>query len=156
MLAETPIHFPVKTRQRRLMSLFVRLKKKWRRLTGGKPGHRFQDYYRRSRREKNRDEGTPRIVRLAVAVVLFCIGVVLVFLPVVYIPFFVASAALFASESLPFARFLDHSEVWVDRNWDHTKERYGLTHREINFIVVTLSLGCLVLAGFMCYKTFLR
>lgn len=132
------------------------LHKKWTRLRGSRPGRRFQNYYRRTRREHKYDERAPRIVRLAFAIILFWMGLFLVFLPLVYIPFFVTSAAMLASESLPFARFLDRSELGLRASWARFKQKHGLSHVAVHMIVLTVSLGCLVLTGCMYYKTFGR
>jgi hypothetical protein len=136
--------------------MILRIRKKWSRLLRSHPGRRFQNYYRRSRRDKKCDERAPRILRLGVAVLFFWVGLFLLFFPLIYIPFFGASAALAASESLPFARFLDRSELGVRRSWDIFKQRCGLSHGTIHLIALTVSLGCLALTGCMCYNTFVR
>jgi uncharacterized membrane protein YbaN (DUF454 family) len=140
----------------RAQQMTAHLHKKWSRLRGSRPGRRFQNYYRRSRRESKYDEKAPRIVRLGVAIGLFWIGVFLVVFPLIYVPFFVTSAAIMASESLPFARFLDRSELAFRRSWTGFQQRHGLSHRAVHMIIVTVSLGCLALTGCVCYNTFVR
>src|SRR5580704_5391183 len=67
--------------------MLKRLRRKWNRLRNSRPGTRFQNYYRRSRRDKNRDERAPRFARLILAAALLLVGLCLAFLPLVYIPF---------------------------------------------------------------------
>jgi hypothetical protein len=136
--------------------MLKRLKKKWLRLWDAPPGKRFQNYYKRSRRDKNRNEATPRIARLILAVALFVIGVCLIFFPLVYIPFFLVSAAMFASESLKFAQLLDRCEVWVRITWARTKRKYGISSRTVHVLSVTAGAAGLLLSGYFCYNAFIR
>ena len=136
--------------------MFARLIRKWHRLWHSPPGRRFQNYYRRSRRDKHRNEVAPRIARLVLALVLFVVGLCLVFFPLVYIPFFLAGAAMLASESIKFAQLLDHGEVWVRRTWARTKRKYRLSRRTVHLMAVTFGMGCLVFSGFLCYNAFVR
>jgi hypothetical protein len=133
-----------------------RLNRKWHLLWGSPPGKRFQNYYRRTRRDKDRSDVAPRIARLVLALLLFVIGVCLIFFPLVYVPFFVASASMLASESIKFAQFLDHGELWVHKTWARTKRKYRLSRRTVHFMAVTLGMGCLVLSGFLCYSALVR
>jgi hypothetical protein len=134
--------------------MLKRFKSKWLRLWHSKPGRRFQNYYRRTHRQKNSNEMAPRIGRFVVAGICFVVGLFLILFPVIYVPFFVLSAAMLASESPRFARILDHGEAWSRAHWAQTQQRFGV-HR-VNVAVGALSLGCLLLAGRACYNTFIR
>ena len=136
--------------------MIKRLNRKWHRLRHARPGTRFLNYYRRSRRERNRDEVAPRIARLVLAMALFAVGVSLFFLPLVYIPFFLASAALLAAESLKLAHLLDRSESWVRASCERIRLRCGLSSKSVRVVAVTLGLVCLVFSGFVCFSVVLR
>ena len=96
----------------------------------------------------------PRIGRIVIAGVCFVAGLCLVLFPIIYIPFFVVSAAMLASESPRFARILDHGEAWSRAHFAQTQQRFGV--RNVTVAVLALSLGCLVLAGGACYLAFIR
>jgi uncharacterized membrane protein YbaN (DUF454 family) len=136
------------------MPTLTRFKRKWLRLWHTRPGRRFQNYYRQTHRRKNSDEMAPRIGRFVAAVVFFLVGICLVVFPLIYIPFFVLSAAMLASESPRFARILDHGETWSRSRWARTQERFGV--RNVRVAVWALSLACLGLTGRACYNTFMR
>jgi uncharacterized membrane protein YbaN (DUF454 family) len=136
------------------MPIFTRFKSKWLRLWHTRPGRRFQNYYRRTHRQKNSDEMAPRIGRFVVAVICFVVGICLVVFPLVYVPFFILSAAMLASESQRFARILDHGETWSRDSWAKTQEKFGV--RNVKIAVWTVSIACLALTGRACYHTFLR
>lgn len=135
------------------MSLHV-IERKWLRLWKGRPGHRFQNLYRRSHRPGESEEVTTHIVRFGLALVFLCVGIILIFLPLVYIPFLLGSAALFASESRLFARTLDRTEAWTRQTGRNWKERLGLSAAQVNVITAVASIGCIAAAGFACYKKF--
>jgi hypothetical protein len=131
-----------------------RFRRKWLRLWLSKPGKRFQNYYRRTHRRKGCNETAPRIGRLVIAGVCFVAGLCLVLFPLIYVPFFLMSAAMLAAESHRFARMLDDGEAWSRACWAQTQQRFGV--RNVNVAVLALSLGCLVLVGGACYITFIR
>jgi len=135
-------------------TMFKRFKSKWLRLLHTHPGRRFQNYYRRTHRKKNSDELAPRIGRLVLAIVFLAIGVCLVVFPLIYVPFLLLSAAMFASESSRFARILDHTETSSRGYWAYSQKRFG--GRNVKVAVWTLSVGCLVLTGCAWYNKFMR
>ncbi len=134
--------------------MLKRFKSKWLRLWHSRPGKRFQNYYRRTHRQKNSNEMAPRIGRFVGAALCFVVGLCLVLFPLIYIPFFVLGAAMLASESPRFAKIMDHGEAWSRTHWAQAQERFGV--RKVNVAVLALSLGCLLVAGRACYNTFLR
>jgi uncharacterized membrane protein len=136
--------------------MLTRFSRTWLRLWHTRPGRRFQNYYRRTHRQKNSDEMVPRVGRLILAVIFFIVAVCLLLFPLIYIPFFVLSAAMVASESSRFARILDHGEEWTRDSWARTRQRYGLSGRTVNIAKWTLGLGCLVLTGCLYYNRFMR
>jgi uncharacterized membrane protein YbaN (DUF454 family) len=96
----------------------------------------------------------PRIGRFVVAVVCFVVGICLVVFPLIYVPFFILSAAMLASESQRFARILDHGETWSRDSWTKTQEKFGV--RKVRIAVWAVSIAGLALTGRACYNTFLR
>ncbi len=135
------------------MSLHV-IERKWLRLWKGRPGYRFQNLYRRAHRHAESEAVTTHIVRFGLALVFLCVGIILIFLPLVYIPFLLCSAALLASESRLFARLLDRTEAWIRQTGRNWKERLGLSSAQVNVIAAVASIGCIAVMGFACYKTF--
>jgi hypothetical protein len=111
---------------------------------------------RRSRHHQGREDESTRIFRFASAFVLIVIGLCLVVLPLVYIPFLVAGAVLFASESLTCARAFDRTEFASRSAWAWFKARTGITAQSLRVIGVVVVIGCLALTGRYCYLAFLR
>jgi uncharacterized membrane protein YbaN (DUF454 family) len=130
--------------------------RKWTRLWASTPGRRFQNFYRRVHRNHAAEDVTTHIVRFGLALIFLAVGILLIFLPLVYIPFLLVSAALFASESVTFARFLDRTETWGRNIWARSKERFGITPLGTQIIAGTLSIGCIAAASFAAYRTFVR
>lgn len=88
------------------------LAKRWRSLSTGKPGHRFRDrYYQNQRNPQQRWIG--RIVRFALAGVIFVGAAALTVIPGPAIPLFILAGALVASDWLWMAKFLDRAEIWL-------------------------------------------
>lgn len=83
----------------------------WREVRHGSPGRRFQEYYQRAHQRRDRRGWIGRVLRIAVAVASFAIGIVLVFIPGPAVLFFAMTGALLANESRAVARFLDWSEI---------------------------------------------
>jgi len=132
--------------------MFRTLRREWRCLVSSPPGKRFERRYRRSRDRRVREhegqeKGAPRVIRLVAASVLFAIGLCVILFPMVYIPFFLLSGALFASESLWFARLLDQVELDAWEAWRAFRRKSGLSPLSIKVVAVALGIGCLVLTS---------
>jgi uncharacterized membrane protein YbaN (DUF454 family) len=136
--------------------MFKNLKRNWIRLWDARPGRRFQNYYRRKHRDKRSNDVGLRVARLLMAMIFFAVAVCLFVFPLVYVPFFIMSAAMLASESPRFARILDHGEAWTRENWERTRQRWGLSQRTVNVATWAFGLGCLFLTGCVYYNRFLR
>ncbi|MES2691949.1 MAG: hypothetical protein V4773_00660 [Verrucomicrobiota bacterium] len=97
----------------------------WRGLKHGRPGHRFQDHYERSRREEKKSgHAWLRIAIFIGGAVCLVIGGVLTVIPGPAIPFFFLAGGLFATESRIIARGMDWAEVrsrkmaaWAKKHW---------------------------------------
>jgi uncharacterized membrane protein YbaN (DUF454 family) len=135
------------------MSLHA-LERQWLRLWKGPPGRRFQNLYRRSHRPGEHDHLSTHLVRFGLAAVFLAVGIVLIFLPLVYIPFLLGSAAMLASESSLIARGLDHSEAWSRRFGRRWKEKLGLSTRTVNVISAVIAIGFVATAGYAFYRRF--
>jgi hypothetical protein len=82
------------------------------------------------------------------AFVLLAIGFCVLLFPMIYIPFFLASSALFASESLTVARLLDEIELLGWSAWSWMVEMTGLSPRSAKVIAATLAV---VFTSCLCY-----
>ena len=137
------------------VGMFAGFRREWRCLRRGPPGRRFQLRFRRvrerARAHEDREDESARILRFAVAFILVGTGLCLLVFPLVYIPFLVAGAAMFASESLACARILDRAESGVRRGWALLNAKTGLSPQSAKVIGAILGLGCLALTGRYCY-----
>ena len=91
--------------------MLAELRKHWRIFKNGRPGSRFQKLY-----EARKESGGPaRIAFLAVGILLFAGGVVLLVIPGPGLPLIAFGAALLAQQSLWLARLLDRAEPILRR-----------------------------------------
>jgi hypothetical protein len=134
--------------------MFTHSTRNWYRLLHSRPGRRFQNFYRRTHRKRDSDEVGPRVGRLVLGGAFLVVAAFLFFLPLVYVPFLAAGAAMLASESPRLARALDRGETWARDHWVLVERRLG--DRTAKLAVWVFSMGCLVLAGRACYNTFIR
>jgi len=87
------------------------LQSRWRELKSYAPGERFENF-RRAQRGRST---AVKIAYVALSLVAFVIGVVLVFIPGPALVFFALSAALLATQSLWVAHTLDQFELVLRR-----------------------------------------
>jgi hypothetical protein len=102
----------------------LHLREHWHDLKRGRPGHRFQDRYKRARRDEAKGGLGKRIAMIVVGVVVLVIGGFFAVVPGPAIPFFLLGGALLATESRAIARVMDWIEVrvrkvvtWGKRHW---------------------------------------
>ncbi|MEO5959012.1 MAG: hypothetical protein ABIR80_07835, partial [Opitutaceae bacterium] len=102
----------------------IALKRHAREMLKGRPGHRFQDRYARSRKSKAHGLTWGRIANLVFALVALAVGVVLTVIPGPAVLFFFIGGGLLAAESLLIARLMDWFEVrgrkiagWIRQYW---------------------------------------
>jgi hypothetical protein len=93
--------------------MFTHMKDRWRELKSYAPGERFEKFHVS---EQHRARWI-KIAYVATAVVLLPIGVLFAFIPGPAVLFFALSAALFATQSLWFARLLDRAELALHKAW---------------------------------------
>ena len=127
--------------------MYKTLKKEWQWLRRSRPGERFQNRYRRTRRDKHRDETAPRILRLTLAVLAFVVGICVIPLPLPEIPFFLVSGALLATESLALAKALDRFEKRGHRFFRTTRRKLGLPVAAERFFAPAMLVGSLVVTS---------
>jgi hypothetical protein len=102
----------------------MNLRKQWRELQQGRPGHRFIDQYERVRRSA-RDYGLcRRMVFLIAGLISLAIALVLSVIPGPAIPFYFLAGALLAVQSRALSRLMDWMELrvrqlarWARRIW---------------------------------------
>ncbi len=87
------------------------VKKQWRALRESRPGERFEDRYRAANRSEKGGRLAGHVVRVALAIVAFAIGVVLTIFPGPAVVFFALAGALMATESRWVAQLLDWTEL---------------------------------------------
>lgn len=101
-----------------------RLRESWWRFKASKPGHRFQESYRRRQQSRGSRFNVSRIVNLVVGSVLVVGSAFFGWLPGPGLLTFFLGLALIAGELSPAARLLDGTEVrlrelarWAGRIW---------------------------------------
>jgi hypothetical protein len=100
------------------------LMQRWHALTGGSPGRRFEDRYEAARAARLRGGWSHRLtraLRLVIAVLAFCLGLVLAVMPGPAILFFLLAGSLLAAESRGVARLLDRTEVRLRALWQWSR-----------------------------------
>jgi hypothetical protein len=125
------------------------LKKDFRDIKRGRPGHRFQDHYKHEHRAHGTRRSRGRLWRLVVGIALLLVGVVLCFIPGPGLPFIFLGGALLAAESLVVARIMDWLEVRVQaiRHWGirHWKKLPLWGRIIVGALFVSGSIGSMVL-----------
>ena len=86
-----------------------RIRALWTRFRAHEPGRRFQTFHR----EQRSRSAAAKAAFLLAAVACLAAGVVFALIPGPAILFFAVGGALFATQSLWIARWLDRGEVWA-------------------------------------------
>ena len=130
-------------------------KQQLREVQRGRPGTRFERYHERAKKERKSRAGVGRIVRIAIALALFAIGVVFVFIPGPAILFFFFGGALVAAEWLVVARAMDWVEVRARAVWRWGRKRWEALALPGRIAVVTI-VACLSAAALWAGWMWLR
>lgn len=133
----------------------AKVKRSFKQVRDGRPGHRFQDYYRRSKQSKTKANAMGRVVRISVALVAFTIGCALAVFPGPAIPFFFIAGALLAAESKVMARLMDWIEVRLRTVFDWGKKHWDRLPLAARVVLVMLMMGLSISAAIFSYR-FLR
>lgn len=136
--------------------MLAQIKRRARDRMRGRPGHRFQDHYRRATREKQSAAGGRRVMNIVLACLALVVGGALVVFPGPAIPFFLIGGALLASESLVIAKLMDWLELkfraawkWGKKRWDRLPHGARVT---LKVLMPCFSLTC----AFLTWRHFLR
>ncbi len=93
--------------------MIARTKESWRRFKGSKPGHRFQDRYRRRQESEHGWRDPSRLFYVVGGLVLAVGSLLLGVLPGPGMLTFFVGLGMIAGEFGPIARLLDWAEVWA-------------------------------------------
>jgi hypothetical protein len=93
--------------------MIARTKESWRRFKGSKPGHRFQDRYRRRQESEHGWRDPSRLFYVLGGLVLAVGSLLLGVLPGPGMLTFFLGLGMIAGEFRPVARLLDWAEVWA-------------------------------------------
>lgn len=129
----------------------LHLREEWEDLRRGRPGHRFQDRYERSRSRK-RSGRAQRVFFFAIALAALAIGAVLSVFPGPAIPFFFVAGGLLATESRTIARFMDWCEVRLRKIFAWGKRHWRRLSTPARVITVTLFGTVSVTLAFVSYR----
>ena len=137
---------------RRRASVSQRVRSHWAQFKSGEPGRRFQDRYRRRRREGH--GLLVKILYVSIGSVLFVLGLVMLPAPGPGFLVLFPAAALIAEESYWAARAFDAMEVklralgaWAERTW----KRASLLLKTAAVASAMVLVGA---AGFVAYRVF--
>jgi hypothetical protein len=101
---------------------------RWRDLTKGEPGRRFEDRYEAARAARPRAAWRRQLLRLLLIMVALgsiLVGVVLAFIPGPAVLFFLLAGTLLAAESRGLARLMDWGEVKLRIGWNWARSGWG-------------------------------
>ena len=128
------------------------IKRSWKELKQGRPGHRFQDRTEKSRRNRGNQSWVRRFLTPFIAIVLIAGGIILCVIPGPGLPLIFIGAALLAERSRTLARGLDWLEVktrkaasWALAWWKHAPGA-------ARFAVVVIGMAALAGAGYGAYR----
>src|SRR5262245_35168706 len=128
------------------------LRTSWTMLQNGRPGERFERFYRA--RKWTRDES--RIVFLAVGILLLVVGVILLFMPVPGLLLIAFGGALVAQQSLWMARLLDEIELVAVKSARGAKRSWNAASVPLRALVVFVAAAGSAAVAYAAYVLLLR
>jgi uncharacterized protein (TIGR02611 family) len=131
-----------------------KIKRSWRRLKAGKPGHRFQAQYKEQ--QKARRPAWARPVWMAAGTVVMAVGVVALPAPGPGFLVIGLGAALLARESLIAARALDWIELRLREAWAWLKNAWRMAPLAVKVLTVLVCSGTAVALGWVAAVWFLN
>ena len=140
---------------RRSTSFMQRIREHWKEFKASKPGHRFQDRYRR-----RRSEGHSLLVKalsLTIGLFLFLIGLVLMPAPGPGILVVVIGAGMIAEESKLAARALDALELRLRRLTERALRFWrgaSLAQKALVIVLALIAAGLFALAALSLFFDF--
>ncbi len=93
--------------------VFESMKRDWKLLKEGEPGHRFQDRYHRRRKREKSNSGYKRFFIIAFGLIIIGIGIIFLFIPGSGWVIIIVGTGFIAGESLTLAKILDVGELMI-------------------------------------------
>lgn len=131
------------------------LQQRWRGLTAGQPGRRFEDRYaaaRKARRSGSWGHRLTRLLLLVVALGALVVGLVLAFIPGPAVVFFFLAATLLAAESRGLARLLDWGEVKLRIVWKAARRQWAEIPGWGRVVLMILGAGISAASAYFSYQ----
>lgn len=131
------------------------LKQRWRALTAGQPGRRFEDRYtaaRKARRSGSWGHRLTRLLLLVVALGALVVGAVLAFIPGPAVLFFLLAGTLLAAESRGLARLLDWGEVKLRIAWKAVRRQWARMPGWGQVVLMVLGAGISAASAYVSYR----
>jgi hypothetical protein len=138
------------------VSLLSGLKRSWRQLAHGVPGHRFQARYDRAARKRDATAWWIRIASIIVAVLAIAVGIAEIVFPGPAIAFFALGGALLAGQFRPVARFMDWAEVRLRRVIRFLRRCWHNWPLSVRAVVVLMIAGTAVGGAYTTYLVLWR
>lgn len=135
------------------------LKQRWRALSQGRAGHRFQERYaaaRKFRTDASWGQRVRRTLLLVVALASIVIAVFLMFLPGPAIVFYFLAGTLLARESRYVARLMDWGEVRLRALWGWGTRRWARLPGWGRAMLVLLFVGLSTTSTYISYRLLAR
>lgn len=125
--------------------MFKALKEEWAKFKGSEPGTRFIEYHRRVKKASTRS----RVLRIALGLVLFGVGVLMLFIPGPGLLFMVFGLACFGGESAWISIRLDKLELKARAAWKWLKRKWNAmpTRGKVATVVVALAVAAFAVWG---------
>lgn len=133
--------------------MFQKLKRSWRQLKAGRPGHRFQAQYEAQQRSHRPAWARP--VWMAAGTVVMAVGVVALPAPGPGVLVIAFGAALLARESLIAARILDWIELRLREAWAWLTDAWEMAPWPVKVLTVLVCGGTAVALGWLVAVWFL-
>lgn len=127
--------------------MFAKLKREWRQLKAGKPGHRFQAQYKAQ--QSSRRPAWVRPIWIAAGTALMALGVVALPAPGPGFLIIGLGGAMVARESRAAARILDWIELRLREAWAWAKDAWSEAPLPVKILAVTFGAALAVAIGWL-------
>jgi hypothetical protein len=135
------------------MGLRSKIRREWRDLKDGRPGHRFRDRYDR---DAGRHEHVGwRVVKILAGITALLVGVVEIIFPGPAILFLFVGGALLATQSRAIARLMDWAELRIRAVWRFVRRRWRSTSHGARAALVSLLVCGGAASGYLMYRVVL-
>jgi hypothetical protein len=134
------------------MNMSLGLKRRWRQLKKGKPGHRFEDRYERNQEEREDRGPVLSCLQPALGLMIVAAGLVFCLIPGPGIPLVLLGTMLLAERSRILARLLDWLEVKSRRILHRGKSWWRKSSPFAKNALILLVTGVIAGAGYGAYQ----